>query len=45
MGNSATVSFRANGEELTRSIGGRSFRIGRDPDSDLTVDNPYRTRA
>jgi len=44
MGNSATVSYRANGEELTRSIGGRSFRIGRDPDSDLTVDNPYISR-
>ena len=44
MGNSATLSYSANGEEQTRTIGGSSFRIGRDPDSDLSIDNPYVSR-
>jgi len=44
MANSATLSYSVNGEEQTRTIGGSSFRIGRDPDSDLTIDNPYVSR-
>lgn len=44
MGNSATLSYRADGEETSRVIGVRTFRIGRDPNSDLTVDNPYISR-
>jgi HD-GYP domain-containing protein (c-di-GMP phosphodiesterase class II) len=44
MGNSATLSYKADGGEQTRTIGKQSFRIGRDPESDLTVENPYISR-
>ncbi|HYV07799.1 MAG TPA: HD domain-containing phosphohydrolase [Blastocatellia bacterium] len=44
MGNSARLSYIVNGKEQSRAIGGSSFRIGRDPDSDLPIDNPYVSR-
>ena len=44
MDNTATLSYRADGEDHTRTIDGESFRIGRDPDSNLSIDNPYVSR-
>ena len=44
MGKSAKVSYLTDGKELTLELSGRSFRIGRDPDSELPVDNPYVSR-
>jgi HD-GYP domain-containing protein (c-di-GMP phosphodiesterase class II) len=44
MGNTATLSYLRDGEDHTREIDGESFRIGRDPNSDLSVDNPYVSR-
>jgi HD-GYP domain-containing protein (c-di-GMP phosphodiesterase class II) len=44
MGNSATLSYEVDGEEVNRSIDREGFRIGRDPDSDLAIDNPYISR-
>lgn len=44
MGNTATLSYRTDGEEHTRTLDRDSFRIGRDPDSDLSIDNPYVSR-
>lgn len=44
MGKPATVTYRANDEDQTCDLAGGSFRIGRDPDCDLTVDNPYISR-
>lgn len=44
MGKSATLSYLADGKELTLEMSGRSLRIGRDPDSELPVDNPYVSR-
>lgn len=44
MGNTATLSYHLDGEDHTRAIDGESFRIGRDPDTDLSIDNPYVSR-
>jgi pSer/pThr/pTyr-binding forkhead associated (FHA) protein len=44
MGNTATLGYTADGEDHTRTIEGETFRIGRDPDSDLSIDNPYVSR-
>ncbi len=44
MGNTATLTYSADGVDHTRVIAGESFRIGRDLQSDLSIDNPYVSR-
>ncbi|HWN99105.1 MAG TPA: HD domain-containing phosphohydrolase, partial [Blastocatellia bacterium] len=44
MGNSATLKYDIDGEGVKRPIDQQCFRIGRDSDSDLAIDNPYISR-